>query len=155
MDLRTLDGRTQLADLSRAADVVITGYRPHKLEHLGISYDDLKRDNPRLIYCQITGWGSIGPMANEPATELAVQAMAGLTRHLGVKTGPPIRQGFDMASVATGIAAAQAILAALYWRLRSGEGQRVEVSMLASALAINQWNIVAESESVEQNTSSP
>ncbi len=94
-------------------------------------------------------------MADEPATELAVQAMAGLTRHLGTKGSPPVRQGFDMVSVATGIAAAQAILAALYWRLRSGEGQRVEVSMLASALAINQWDIVAESETVEQNTVSP
>jgi crotonobetainyl-CoA:carnitine CoA-transferase CaiB-like acyl-CoA transferase len=90
-----------------------------------------------------------------PATELAVQAMAGLTRHLGVSNGPPVRQGFDMASVATGIAATQAILAALFWRMRSGEGQCVEVSMLASAIAINQWDIVAESESVEKNRPSP
>src|SRR5208283_3753294 len=109
---------------------------------LGISYEDLKRNNPQLIHCEIAGWGAKGPIANEPATELAVQAIAGLTRHLGVKNGPPVRQGFDMASVATGIAATQAILAALYWRLRSGEGQRVEVSMLASAIAINQWDIV-------------
>jgi crotonobetainyl-CoA:carnitine CoA-transferase CaiB-like acyl-CoA transferase len=94
-------------------------------------------------------------MAELPATELAVQAMAGLTRHLGVRSGPPVRQGFDMASVAAGIAATQAILAALFWRMRSGEGQRVEVSMLASALAINQWDIVAESETVERNQPSP
>jgi crotonobetainyl-CoA:carnitine CoA-transferase CaiB-like acyl-CoA transferase len=60
-----------------------------------------------------------------------------------------------MASVATGIAATQAILAALFWRTRSGEGQRVEVSMLASAIAINQWDIVAESESVERDRPSP
>jgi CoA:oxalate CoA-transferase len=94
-------------------------------------------------------------MADLPATELAVQAMAGLTRHLGCKDGPPVRQGFDMASVAAGLAAVQAILAALYWRSRSGEGQRVDVSMLASALAINQWDIVAESATVEQNGPSP
>ena len=155
IDLRSEQGREQLANLARDADVMITGYRPGKLAQLGISYEDLKRSNPRLVYCDITGWGVKGPMADLPATELAVQTMAGLTRHLGVKDGPPVRQGFDMASVATGIAAAQAILAALYWRMRSGEGQRVDVSMLASALAINQWDIVAESETVERNRPSP
>jgi len=155
VDLRTADGRKQLAHLARASDAVIAGYRPGKLARLGISYEDLKRNNPRLIYCEITGWGSKGPMAEVAATELAVQAMAGLTRHLGLKNGPPLRQGFDMASVATGIAATQAILAALYRRSRSGEGQRVDISMLASALAINQWDIVAESETVEQDGPSP
>jgi crotonobetainyl-CoA:carnitine CoA-transferase CaiB-like acyl-CoA transferase len=155
IDLRTAAGRAQLAALARDVDVVIVGYRPGKLAQLGIAYEDFKQSNPRLIYCGITGWGAKGPMAELPATELAVQAMAGLTRHLGVKDGPPVRQGFDMASVATGIAAAQGILAALYWRLRSGEGQRVDVSMLASALAINQWDIVAESDTVERNRPSP
>jgi crotonobetainyl-CoA:carnitine CoA-transferase CaiB-like acyl-CoA transferase len=155
VDLRSSEGREQVVRLARDADVVITGYRPGKLAALGISYEDLKRSNARLIYCEITGWGSNGPMADLPATELAVQAMAGLTRHLGTKNGPPVRQGFDMASVATGVAATQAILAALYWRLRSGEGQRLEVSMLASALAINQWDIVAESDTVEQKRTSP
>ncbi|MBV8358560.1 MAG: CoA transferase, partial [Deltaproteobacteria bacterium] len=155
IDLRTEPGREQLAHLARDADVVITGYRPGKLARLGIAYEDLKHSNSQLIYCEITGWGAKGPMADLPATELAVQAMAGLTRHLGVKNCPPIRQGFDMASVATGIAAVQAILAALYWRARSGEGQRVDVSMLASALAINQWDIVAESETVERERPSP
>lgn len=155
IDLGTDEGCDQLVRLTRSADVVITGYRVGKLGRLGLSYEDLRRGNPQLIYCQITGWGSKGLMADLPATELAVQAMAGLTRHLGEKNGPPVRQGFDMASVATGIAATQAILAALYWRLRSGEGQRVEVSMLSSALAINQWDIVGESETVERNTPSP
>jgi crotonobetainyl-CoA:carnitine CoA-transferase CaiB-like acyl-CoA transferase len=155
IDLRTEHGREQLANLARDADVVITGYRPGKLARLGISYEDLEHSNSQLIYCQITGWGAKGPMADLPATELAVQTMAGLTRHLGVKNGPPVRQGFDMASVAAGVAATQAILAALYWRMRSGEGQRVDVSMLASALAINQWDIVAESETVERERPSP
>jgi crotonobetainyl-CoA:carnitine CoA-transferase CaiB-like acyl-CoA transferase len=155
IDLNAQQGREQLAHLTRDPDVVITGYRPGKLVHLGISYEDLKRGNPQLIYCEITGWGAKGPMADLPATELAVQSMAGLTRHLGVKAGPPVRQGFDMASAGTGIAATQAILAALYWRVRSGQGQRVEVSMLASALAITQWDIVAESETVERDRPSP
>jgi crotonobetainyl-CoA:carnitine CoA-transferase CaiB-like acyl-CoA transferase len=155
VDLRSEDGREQLSRFVRDADVTITAYRPGKLQRLNISYEDLKRTNPRLIHCEITGWGARGPMADLPATELAVQTMAGLIRHLGLKNGPPVRQGFDMASVAAGIAATQAILAALFWRMRSKQGQRVEVSMLASAIAINQWDIVAESETVDQNGPSP
>jgi crotonobetainyl-CoA:carnitine CoA-transferase CaiB-like acyl-CoA transferase len=137
--------------LARDADVVISGLGDNALARLGLGYEELQRDNRRMIYCGISGWGSQGPMADLPATELALQAMAGLTRHLGAKDGPPVRQGFDMASVATGVAATQAILAALFWRMHSGEGQRVEVSMLASAIAINQWDIVAESETVERD----
>jgi crotonobetainyl-CoA:carnitine CoA-transferase CaiB-like acyl-CoA transferase len=155
IDLKSFDGSKQLADLTREADIAIVGYRPGRLARLGISYEDLRQHNHQLIYCGITGWGTEGPMADQPATELAVQATAGLTRHLGFREGPPLRQGFDMASVATATAATQAILAALYWRSRSGEGQRVDVSMLASALAINQWDIVAESETVEQYGPSP
>ena len=155
LDLKTTVARAKLGRLVRDADIVITGDGPAVIARLGLGYEQLKRDNPRLIYCGISGWGAEGPMADLPATELAVQAMAGLTRHLGSSEGPPVRQGFDMASVATGIAATQAILAALFWRMRSGEGQRVEVSMLASAIAINQWDIVAESESVERDRPSP
>ena len=155
LDLKTPPAREKLAQLMREADIVIAGYGPAALARLGLRYEELKLSNGRLIYCGISGWGASGPMADLPATELAIQAMAGLTRHLGVRNGPPVRQGFDMASVATGIAATQAILAALFWRTRSGEGQRVEVSMLASAIAINQWDIVAESESVERNRPSP
>jgi crotonobetainyl-CoA:carnitine CoA-transferase CaiB-like acyl-CoA transferase len=155
LDLKKSSAREKLARLVHEADIVITGYGPAVLARLGLGYEELKRDNQRLIYCGISGWGAKGPMADLPASELAVQAMAGLTRHLGARNGPPVRQGFDMASVATGIAATQAILAALFWRTRSGEGQRVEVSMLASAIAINQWDIVAESESVERDRPSP
>jgi crotonobetainyl-CoA:carnitine CoA-transferase CaiB-like acyl-CoA transferase len=155
LDLNTVAGREKLARLAGAADVVITGYRPRQLERFGIRYADLVRHNPQLVACEISGWGARGPMADLPATELAVQAMAGLTRHLGLRSGPPVRQGFDMVSVATGIAAAQAVLAALFWRIGSGAGQRVEVSMLAAALAINQWDIVAEPETVERLRPSP
>lgn len=155
IDLNTNVGRQKLTQLVRGADVVITGCRPGQLGRLGISYAELVRHNRRLIACEISGWGARGPMADLPATELAVQAMAGLTRHLGLRSGPPVRQGFDMASVAASLAATQAVLAALLWRMRSGEGQRVEVSMLAAALAINQWDIEAESETVERSRPSP
>jgi crotonobetainyl-CoA:carnitine CoA-transferase CaiB-like acyl-CoA transferase len=155
LDLKTAEGRIAIANLAATCDVVVTGYRPGKLDRLGISYALLAMTNPKLVHCQITGWGSTGPLANQPATELSVQAMAGLIRHLGLKDGEPVRQGFDIVSVSTGLAAAQAILAALYWRIHSGAGQTVEVSMLATAIAINQWDIVAESETASREGPSP
>jgi crotonobetainyl-CoA:carnitine CoA-transferase CaiB-like acyl-CoA transferase len=155
LDLKTAEGRIAIANLAATCDVVVTGYRPGKLDRLGISYALLAMTNPKLVHCQITGWGSTGPSANQPATELSVQAMAGLIRHLGLKDGEPVRQGFDIVSVSTGLAAAQAILAALYWRIHSGAGQTVEVSMLATAIAINQWDIVAESETASREGPSP
>jgi len=155
LDLTTAEGRVGLANLAATCDAVLTGYRPGKLDRLGISHATLARANPRMVHCAITGWGSRGPFANDPATELAVQATAGLIRHLGFKDGAPVRQGFDIVSVSTGLAAAQAILAALYSRIHSGAGQSVEVSMLATAIAINQWDIVAESETVSRDVPSP
>jgi crotonobetainyl-CoA:carnitine CoA-transferase CaiB-like acyl-CoA transferase len=79
LDLKTTVAREKLARLVREADIVITGDGPAVIARLGLGYEQLKRDNPRLIYCGISGWGAKGPMADLPATELAVQAMAGLT----------------------------------------------------------------------------
>jgi crotonobetainyl-CoA:carnitine CoA-transferase CaiB-like acyl-CoA transferase len=154
LNLKSPEGREAIARLACGYDVVIACYRPQKLECLGISYAQLAT-NRTLIYCQISGWGTKGPRADLPATEYAVQVAAGLTRHLGYKDGAPIRQGFDIVSVATGIATLQGILASLYWRTYSGEGQKVEVSMLGTAIAINQWDIVAESETVSRDVPSP
>jgi crotonobetainyl-CoA:carnitine CoA-transferase CaiB-like acyl-CoA transferase len=145
LDLRSDDGREAVAALAADADIIVVGYRAEKLTDLGISYEQLRRTNPALVYCQISGWGGSGPMASMPATELAVQSLVGMNRHLGDKDGDPVRIGYDLVSVNTGIVAAQACLAALLWRAESGEGQRVEVSMLGTALALSQWNIVVES----------
>jgi len=154
LNLKSSEGRDAIARLARGYDVVITGYRPQKLEGLGISHAQLGA-NRKLIYCQISGWGTKGPHADLPATEYGVQTAAGLTRHLGLNDGAPLRQGFDIVSEATGIAALQGILASLYWRFCAGEGQKVEVSMLGTAIAINQWDIVAESETVTRDVPSP
>jgi crotonobetainyl-CoA:carnitine CoA-transferase CaiB-like acyl-CoA transferase len=154
LNLKSSEGREAIARLARGYDVVITGYRPQKLEGLGISHAQLVSTR-KLIYCQISGWGTKGPHADLPATEYGVQTAAGLTRHLGLNDGAPLRQGFDIVSMATGNAALQGILASLYWRFHSGEGQKVEVSMLGTAIAINQWDTVAESETVTRDVPSP
>lgn len=145
LDLREPGGQTQMRELVLDADICLVGHRRSTLAKLGIDYDALRSLNQRLVYCHISGWGSGGPLDDRPATELSIQAAAGLTRFLGRPGQPPIRQGFDIVSVNAGLAAAQASLAALVWADTSGQGQQVEVSMLATAIALQQWDIAAES----------
>jgi crotonobetainyl-CoA:carnitine CoA-transferase CaiB-like acyl-CoA transferase len=145
LDLTTPEGQAQMRALARMADVCIVGQRQVKLPKLGLDYAAIKESVPGLIYCHVSGWGSTGPKADHAASELCIQVVAGLTRYLGTRGGAPVRQGFDLVSVDTGVAATQAILAALLWRATSGEGQYVEVSMLSTAVALMQWDIAAES----------
>jgi crotonobetainyl-CoA:carnitine CoA-transferase CaiB-like acyl-CoA transferase len=145
LDLTTPAGQERVRALAGPADICIMGQRQAKLAKLGLTYAALKAVAPRMVYCHVSGWGSAGPMGDRAASELCIQVVAGLTRYLGERGGPPVRQGFDLVSVDTGIAAAQAALAALLWRDQCGEGQYVEVSMLATAVALMQWDIAAES----------
>ena len=144
-DLKTEAGRNSVLAHLDAADVVLVGFREHKLESLGLSYEQVRARNASAIYCHLGAWGREGPHATAGATELLVQAIAGVPRYLGRAGEEPVRLGFDVVSVSTAFAALQASLAALLWRRSSGEGQRVDVNMLASALAINQWSTVADS----------
>lgn len=145
LDLSQPAAQSEVVDLVRTVDICVVGHRGARLASLGLQYESLRQANPGLVYCLVSGWGSGGPMGDQAASELCVQAVAGLTRYLGSRGGPPVRQGLDLVSVDTGIAAAQGALAALLWRARTGEGQFVEVSMLATAIALMQWDIAAES----------
>ena len=145
LDLKTAAGRDRLDALVQDADICVVGHRQSKLERLGLGYERLRAIAPHMVYCHISGWGGDGPMADRAASELCIQIVAGLTQYLGTLDKPPVRQGFDLVSVDTGIAAAQAVLAAVLWREQSGVGQFVEVSMLATAVALMQWNTAAQS----------
>ncbi|MEI7926849.1 MAG: 30S ribosomal protein S8 [Chloroflexota bacterium] len=126
------------------ADIVVEGYRPGVMTRLGLDYATLSKDNPRLIYCSISGNGTTGPLANQPATELDVQVAVGANRHLGVIGEPPLRFGYDQASISGGMSAVQGVLAALVWREKTGLGQHVEVSLLGSEVGVYQWSFTAE-----------
>ncbi|MBO9354656.1 hypothetical protein GG851_11710 [Bordetella petrii] len=144
-DLKTESGRLATQALIASADLVLVGYRAHKLQALGLSGEQVRSANPAAVYCHIGAWGSAGPHSTAGATEFLVQAATGFPRYLGSADGEPVRLGFDVVSVSTAFAALQASLAALLWRHESAEGQQVEVNMLAAALAINQWSTVADS----------
>ena len=135
-DLKTEDGRAQLLELSREADVVVATLRPGNAERLGADYATLVADNPRLIYCSITGFGPRGPYADYPAYEGVVAAKSGRMQGF---TGQRKREGPGFAAVPVGSHAASqgavhGIAAALIERERCGRGQIVETSLLQGML---------------------
>src|SRR2546422_3417569 len=144
VNLKEKAGQDIVRRLARGADVLIEGYTPGVMEQLGLSYNSLCKENRGLIYCSISGYGSRGPLADTPATELDLQAFVGKFRHLGTPNEPPLRVGFDIIAANAAWAACQGILAALYARELTGEGQRVETSLLDAAVAIMQWTIASE-----------
>ncbi|MGE3856685.1 MAG: CaiB/BaiF CoA transferase family protein [Dehalococcoidia bacterium] len=144
VDLKTLEGLALAKRLVADADVVIEGYRPGVMARLGLDYETLSQDNPRLVYCSISGYGSTGPLADIPATELDIQVQVGATRHVGPVGKEPVRFGYDLSSAAAGMAGLQGILAALLYRDRTGQGQHVETSLLAAEIAVHQWAFTAE-----------
>jgi formyl-CoA transferase len=146
LDLETSHGRDAAAILARDADVVVEDFGPDAPNRLGLSYAQLRAANPKLIYCSISPFGEEGPLRDAPGSELVVQAMAEYTASLGRIGDPPVRVGADVASLNTGTFAAQAILAALFHRLRSGEGQRVAVSEFGSLLHMRgiMWHALSD-----------
>jgi len=134
LDLETSSGREAAARLARDADILVEDFGPGAAVNIGLGYDQLRSANPKLIHCSITPFGEDGPLRDAPGSELVVQAMAEYTASLGRIGDPPVRVGADIASLNTGVFAAQAILAALFHRLRTGEGQRVAVSEFGALL---------------------
>ena len=145
LDLKRNEGKEVFRDLARGADVVVEGYRTGVMDRLGLSYEALSQHNGGLIYCSISGYGSKGPMAEMPASELEIQATIGQFRRLGVPGEHPFRVGFDLVSANAAWAACQGIIAALYVRENTGEGQRVETSLMDAGVAIMAFSLAAES----------
>jgi crotonobetainyl-CoA:carnitine CoA-transferase CaiB-like acyl-CoA transferase len=134
VDLGRPEGREVVGRLARGADVVLENFRRGTAERLGVGYDDLTRDNPRLVYCSISGFGARGPDARA-GYDFVVQAESGLMAITGERDARPTKVGVAVVDVLTGYAAATSILAALTARATSGRGTRLEVSLLDSALS--------------------
>lgn len=134
LNFRTEGGRRVLLDLVRRADVFVENFIPGTLDRLGLGYYDLRKVNPGLIYCSVSGYGSDGPYASRPGYDFIAQAEGGIMSVTGEPQGPPMKVGVAIADITTGMFAAAAILAALRHRDRTGQGQRVEVSLLESVV---------------------
>lgn len=128
-------GAASLSSLIARADVLIEDFTPDQAENLGMTPEKLAATNPRLVHCSLTPLGRSGPWANKPVTELEIQALVGQTHFLGEAGQPPGRLGIDASSISGGQVAYQAIVAALYHRERTGQGQHVDVSQMQALIS--------------------
>ena len=120
--------------LARWADVVIENLAPGVMDRLGAGYDALRAENPRLIYGSVSGFGQAGPHAKRPAFDTLLQAAGGLISVTGPAGGPPVRVGVSVVDIASGLFLLSGVLGALWRRERTGEGCRLDASMLGAAV---------------------
>ncbi len=121
--------------LASRADVMVENFKPGWASKFGLGYSQLEPDNPGLVYCAISGFGQEGPYSQRPGYDFVIQAMSGLMSITGPEEGPPSKVGVAISDVAAGLFAAFSILAALQSRRRTGQGQRLDVSLLNSQIA--------------------
>jgi crotonobetainyl-CoA:carnitine CoA-transferase CaiB-like acyl-CoA transferase len=139
LDLRTADGAAVLRRLLERGDVLVENFRPGALERFGFGDDELERVNPSLVHLAISGYGVHGPDAGRPGYDFVVQAVAGLMSITGFPdkaSGAPTKVGVAITDIATGLFAAVSILAALVGRRDNEGGQRIDISLVASTLAL-------------------
>ncbi|VTU22519.1 Formyl-coenzyme A transferase [Variovorax sp. SRS16] len=130
LDLKTANGIAMLKALALQCDIVVENFRPGTLDKLGIGYETLREGNPGLIYCALSGFGQDGPYRDRPALDPVIQAMSGLMQLNGTASSGPLKTGVLISDFVPPLFGTIGILSALYTRKTSGEGQRVDVSML-------------------------
>jgi crotonobetainyl-CoA:carnitine CoA-transferase CaiB-like acyl-CoA transferase len=135
LDLSTDESLAKLYRLAREADVVVENFRPGLMASKGLDYEALRAENPRLVYCSITGFGSDAGGAELPGYDLLIQALGGLMSVTGDPAGEPTKVGVALVDVLAGLFATVGILTALRHRDATGEGQLVEVDLLSALLA--------------------
>ncbi|SFU22596.1 CoA transferase [Mesorhizobium sp. YR577] len=142
LNMKSAEGKTLLRKLVRRADVLVENFRPGTMERLGLGYEVLKKENPRLIYTAISGFGRTGPNASRPAYDNTGQAAGGLWSMNGYADRPPVRVGTIIGDLAASLYAAIGTLAALREAERGGEGQVVDISQQDSVLTLTENAVV-------------
>jgi crotonobetainyl-CoA:carnitine CoA-transferase CaiB-like acyl-CoA transferase len=140
LDLKHPDGRAAFLRLVATADAVIENYRFGTMEKLGLGYDTLIEINPGLIYCEISGFGRTGPWAEQGGFDLVAQGMSGLMSITGEGPGrPPVKVGAPVTDITAGILAAMGVAAAYAHKLKTGQGQKVDTSLLEAGIVHTYW----------------
>lgn len=129
LDIASKEGAEIVRQITKNSDVFIQNFKVGGLKKYGLDYESLKKDNPRLIYCSISGFGQTGPNAHKPGYDLLAQAFGGIMSLTGEPDGEPMKVGVGIADVVCGLYAATAILAALRHRDRTGEGQHIDIAL--------------------------
>ncbi len=138
LDLRNAAGTGVLHHLVKTFDIVVEGFRPGVMEKMGLGYEVLKKINPKIVLCSITGYGQTGPYRDRPGHDINYIGYAGILDQSGQKGAPPALSNFQIADLAGGaMMAATSILAAYIYAQRTGEGSELDVSMLDGSLALS------------------
>jgi crotonobetainyl-CoA:carnitine CoA-transferase CaiB-like acyl-CoA transferase len=143
LDFKQERDREIALQLALRSDVLIESFRGGQMEKWGLGWERLHELNPRLIYCAVSAAGREGPDKDRVGVDLLIQAYAGLMSITGEASGEPVRTGTSVVDLSTGAAALSGILAALYQRERTGEGQRIDVSLLGTTIAWMTYHAVA------------
>ncbi|MFJ8517963.1 CaiB/BaiF CoA transferase family protein [Lysinibacillus xylanilyticus] len=143
INLKTPEGLELFKELIQSVDVLVENYRTGVTKKLGIDYETLKEINPGLIYCSISGYGQTGPYSQKGGYDIMAQGLSGLMHMTGEAGGRPVKVGFAVNDIAAAQTALQSILMAYIYKLRSGEGQYIDVSLVESGLAWTVWEAAA------------
>ncbi|MEK0316144.1 CaiB/BaiF CoA transferase family protein [Cohnella sp. 56] len=129
LNLKTQEAKEIIYKLAEQCDIVVENFRPGVMEKLGFGYEDLRKINPRIIYCSSTGYGQDGPYAERPGQDLMIQSLSGLTTLTGRKDAPPTPLGTGIADQLGAYNIVYGLLSALYYREKSGKGQKLEINL--------------------------
>lgn len=135
LNLKNQTGREILKKLANISDVLIENFSPGTMEDLGLGWDVLSKLNPKLVYCSITGFGPTGPFKDKLGYDMVISAIGGLMSITGEEDGNPVKVGVAITDVLTGLFACCAIVSALFSRNKTGEGQRIDLSLLETQVA--------------------
>lgn len=141
IDLKHPEGKALFRRLLQTADVLVENFRPKVMERLGFGYDVVREINPRLVYCAISGFGQEGPLSGNPAYDQIVQGLSGVMSVTGDAGSAPLRVGYPLCDTLGGMAAAFAVVSALYRRHASGEGAYIDLSMLDATISAMGWAV--------------
>ncbi len=139
LNLKHPDAQQIFKKLAKTADVIVENFRPGVMDRFGLSYKALCEMNPRLIYCAISGFGQTGPDALKPAYDQIIQGLSGTMAINGDERLNPLRCGFPVCDTVGGLNAAFAIMAALFHRERTGQGQFIDIALLDSIMPLMGW----------------
>ncbi len=139
LNTKSPEGKEIFRRLVKDADVVVENFRPGVMERLGLGYKSLAELNPRLIYCAISGFGQTGPDALKPAYDQIIQGLSGEMAVNGDERLNPLRTGFPVCDTVGGLNAAFAVMAALFHRERTGQGQSIDIALLDSIMPLMGW----------------
>jgi crotonobetainyl-CoA:carnitine CoA-transferase CaiB-like acyl-CoA transferase len=139
LNLKNEQGREVLLRMVKDADVLIENYRLGTMDKLGLGYETLRAHNPGLIYCSISGYGRDGPFADKGGFDLIAQGMSGLMSFTGEPGRPPVKTGNSIADINAGILAVIGVTAAYVHKLKTGQGQMVDTSLLEAGLQQTYW----------------